>query len=51
MRTLCFTLLIFMVLQSTLPHLLRTNFIIDAPVIYDSKHMLLQCAAYLQTFS
>jgi len=45
------TLLIVTVFHNMLPHLLRTNFIIETPVTNNSKHMLLQHAAYLQTFS
>jgi len=56
-RTLCvlhggsLTLLILIVLHNMLPQLLRANFIIETAVTHDSKHMLLQHAAYLQTFS
>jgi len=45
------TLLILMVLRNMPPHLLRANFIIETPVTHDSKHMLLQYVAYLQTFA
>jgi hypothetical protein len=44
------TPLILLVLRNMLPHLLRANFIIETPVTLDSKHMLLQHAAHLQTF-